>query len=55
MLEWIKEIGLLGFWFFLAKGLLWLLLFALVAFGIVDKSKVQRLKNTFRLFKRRGK
>jgi hypothetical protein len=32
VVNWIKRLGLLGFLFFLVKGLLWLLVPALIAF-----------------------
>ncbi|MFN8277433.1 MAG: hypothetical protein U0T84_08125 [Chitinophagales bacterium] len=46
----LTDIGMAGFLFFLVKGLLWLLLFALAYFGLVDKSKIAkwRQKLSFR-------
>jgi len=32
MMSWIKKLGFVGFLFFLVKGLLWLLVPALIAF-----------------------
>lgn len=48
-METLKTIGLAGFLFFLIKGLLWLVLFALVAKGVVSKEKVARWRARFRL------
>jgi len=55
MFDWLKDLGIIGFWFFFIKGMIWLLLFALVAFGVVDKAKLEKFKNRFRFFNRRGK
>lgn len=43
-MEFLKDIGIAGFLFFLIKGLLWLLLFALVYFGLVSKEKIETVK-----------
>ena len=51
MMEWIKAIGIAGFLFFLIKGLLWLLIFRLVAKGVIKKEKIDRIKRFFQ-FKR---
>ena len=40
MMDTLKAFGLAGFLFFLIKGLMWLVLFALVARGVVSKDKV---------------
>jgi len=40
----LKAFGLAGFLFFLIKGLMWLVLFALVARGVVPKEKVDRFR-----------
>lgn len=55
MFDWLKDLGIIGFWFFFIKGMIWLLLFALVAVGVIDKTKLEKLKNRFRFFNRRGK
>jgi hypothetical protein len=34
---WIRRLGAAGFFFFLAKGLLWLLVPALIAVGIIGR------------------
>ncbi|MBK6622730.1 MAG: hypothetical protein IPG32_18375 [Saprospirales bacterium] len=44
-MEWLKSIGLAGFLFFFIKGMLWLVLFALVYFGFVKKETVARIKS----------
>jgi hypothetical protein len=43
-MEFLKDLGIVGFWFFLIKGLLWLVLFALVYFGLLSKEKLARFK-----------
>lgn len=53
MMDTLKAFGLAGFLFFLIKGLMWLVLFALVARGVVSKDKVDRLRERLRF--RRGK
>lgn len=45
--SWLKKIGLAGFLFFLAKGILWLVLFALLAFGFLDETTAEKIKNFF--------
>lgn len=44
---WLKKGGILVFLFFLLKGIGWLVLFGLVAFGIMDESNVSKLKELF--------
>lgn len=53
MMDTLKAFGLAGFLFFLIKGLMWLVLFVLVARGVVSKEKVDRLRHRLRF--RRGK
>lgn len=48
MMDTLKAFGLAGFLFFLIKGLMWLVLFALVARGVVSKDKVNRFKSRVR-------
>ena len=48
MMDTLKAFGLAGFLFFLIKGLMWLVLFALVARGAVSKDKVDRFKSRLR-------
>ncbi len=42
---WLKRLGFAGFLFFLIKGILWLVLFGLVAFGFMDETAVQKFKD----------
>lgn len=44
MKEFLMDIGIAGFLFFLIKGLLWIVLFLLVYFGLIDKEKVRIIK-----------
>lgn len=53
MMDTLKAFGLAGFLFFLIKGLMWLVLFGLVARGIVSKDKVNRIKNRLSLRRRK--
>ncbi len=55
MENFLKTFGLAGFWFFFIKGCLWLVLFALVYWGIIDKQKVQAFKSKIAFWKRRNK
>lgn len=48
MMDTLKAFGLAGFLFFLIKGLMWLILFALVARGVVSKEKVDRIRSRLR-------
>ena len=47
-METLKTLGLAGFLFFLIKGLLWLVVFALVARGVVKKEQVERWRQKFK-------
>ncbi|MCH1581680.1 MAG: hypothetical protein L7S63_01025 [Flavobacteriales bacterium] len=47
-METLKTLGIVGFLFFLIKGLLWLVLFALIAKGAVSKEKVDQIKARLR-------
>lgn len=49
MMDTLKAFGLAGFLFFLIKGLMWLVLFALVARGVVPKEKVDRFRARFKI------
>ena len=51
-MESLKALGIAGFLFFLIKGLVWLVLFALVARGVVPKDKVDAFRRKFRLRRR---
>lgn len=53
MMDTLKAFGLAGFLFFLIKGLVWLVLFALVARGVVSKDKVDGLRQRLRFRKGR--
>lgn len=53
MMDTLKAFGLAGFLFFLIKGLIWLVLFALVARGVVSKDKVDRFRQRLRFRKRK--
>jgi len=43
--NWLKRLGLMGFLFFLIKGILWLVLFAGIYFGLMNESTVEKLKD----------
>ena len=51
-MEFLKDLGILGFLFFLIKGLLWIVLFLLVYFGLIDKEKVRKIKAKLSFWKR---
>jgi hypothetical protein len=51
-MEFLKDLGIAGFLFFLLKGLLWIVLFLLVYSGLVDKEKVRRMKTRMHFWKR---
>ena len=53
VMESLKALGIAGFLFFLIKGLVWLVLFALVARGVVPKDKVDAFRRKFRLRRRK--
>ncbi len=42
---WLKKIGMVGFLFFLIKGIGWLVIIGLLAFGVADESTVQKIKD----------
>jgi hypothetical protein len=46
-MEFLEKIGLAGFLFFLIKGLVWLVLFALVYFGVINKRQLKAIKSKF--------
>ena len=54
-MDFIKNIGIIGFLFFLIKGLLWILLFVLIYFKIIDKNKINSIKERFKIFKKNKK
>jgi hypothetical protein len=51
-MEFIKDIGIAGFLFFLIKGLVWIVLFALVYFGLIDNERVRVLKAKMSFWKK---
>jgi hypothetical protein len=52
-MEFLRDLGIAGFLFFLIKGLLWLVLFALVYFGLIGKEKARRVKTKLMFWKRK--
>ena len=44
VMEILKSFGIIGFWFFFIKGMLWLVLFALIYYAVLDKEKANKLK-----------
>jgi len=54
MMDTLKAFGLAGFLFFLIKGVMWLVLFALVARGIVSKDRVNHIRSKMS-FRRKDK
>ena len=53
-MEFLKGLGIAGFLFFLIKGILWLVLFALVYFGLVKKERVRAIKSKLTFWKRKN-
>ena len=53
MMEFLRDIGIAGFLFFLIKGLLWIVLFILVYFGFIDNEKVRKIKDKLSFRKRK--
>jgi hypothetical protein len=51
-MEFIKDIGIAGFLFFLIKGIVWIILFVLVYFGLIDKERVRVLKAKMSFWKK---
>jgi hypothetical protein len=51
-MEFLKDIGVVGFLFFFIKGLLWILLFALAYFGVIDKEKLKAIRAKILFWKR---
>ncbi|MCB0458217.1 MAG: hypothetical protein R2776_03520 [Flavobacteriaceae bacterium] len=54
-MDFIKDIGIAGFLFFTIKGLLWLVLFAFIYFGIVSKEQVNNFKQKLKFWKMKKK
>jgi hypothetical protein len=53
MMEFLKDIGIAGFLFFLIKGMIWILLFVLVYLGWIKKEKAQSIKDRIFFWKRK--
>ena len=51
-MELLKDLGVAGFLFFLIKGLIWLVLFVLVYFGLIDKARLERVKAKMRFWRK---
>ena len=49
----IKNIGIAGFFFFLIKGILWIVFFLLIYFGVIDKKKFLSFKE--KIFRKKTK
>lgn len=52
-MEFLKDIGIAGFLFFLIKGLFWIVLFVLIYFGVIDKEKAGAIKAKMSFWKRK--
>jgi hypothetical protein len=52
-MEFLQGLGVAGFLFFLIKGLLWLVAFALIYFGLIRKEKIDVIKEKMRFRRRR--
>jgi len=52
-MEFLKDIGIAGFLFFLIKGLFWIALFVLIYFGVIDKEKAMAIKEKINFWKKR--
>jgi hypothetical protein len=53
-MELVKDIVEIGFLFFLIKGLLWIVLFLLVYFGLMNKEKMRSIQAKFRFRKKKS-
>ncbi|MCU0327886.1 MAG: hypothetical protein MUE53_02745 [Chitinophagales bacterium] len=54
-MEFLKDLGIVGFWFFLIKGILWLILFGCLYFGFIDSEKFSKIQDKMSFFKRKPK
>ena len=54
-MEWLKGIGLIGFMFFFIKGMLWIVVFLLIWFGLINKERVEVIKARIKFWKRASK
>jgi hypothetical protein len=52
MLNWLQDIGIIGFWFFFIKGMIWLLVFALLYAGVINKTTFEKIKSKLRFYKK---
>jgi hypothetical protein len=52
MLNWLQDIGIIGFWFFFIKGILWLIVFALLYAGVINKATFEKIKSKMRIFRK---
>jgi len=52
-MEFIEDLGIAAFLFFLIKGLLWIVLFVLAYFGFIDKEKVRSIKSKLSFWNRK--
>jgi hypothetical protein len=52
-MEFLRDLGIAGFLFFLIKGLFWIFLFLLVYFGVIGKEKAQKIKSKLSFRKRK--
>lgn len=52
MFNWLEDIGWIGFWFFFAKGILWIIVFALLYAGVIKKSTFEKIKSTMQFYKK---
>ena len=52
-MEWLKDIGIIGFLFFFIKGMLWIVFTLLIYFGLVDKEKIYTIKKKLMFWKKK--
>lgn len=55
MFNWLEDIGWFGFWFFFAKGMLWIIVFTLLYAGVIKKSTFEKIKSTLQFYKKINK
>ncbi len=51
-MEFLQTLGVAGFLFFLIKGLLWLVAFVLIYFGLIGKEKIASIRGKMRFWRR---
>lgn len=54
-MEYLQNLGWAGFFFFLIKGCIWLVLFALIFFGVIDKNKAKKIQSKLKFWKKKNK